>query len=288
MKVLTPREVSSFRENGFLFPLPMLSRDEVARCLDALERYERWLGMPLTRADRTWSTMPYIHLPWFDALLRDPRVLDAIEDLIGPDILVWTSTFWIKEPGSPAFAAWHQDSAYFGHEPDEVVTVWLALTDATREAGCMSVLPWPGPPRILHHAHGRYADSINRGGQTIVEALEESAAVAMALPAGSFSIHHGLCPHQSHPNRAAFRRIGLGFNYMPAHVRTSGSERLPAMLVRGTDRWGNFDLYEPSPHELDAEGLALHERVYARYARNYREQQARHELAFAPAGSNRG
>jgi len=255
VKVLTPREVSSFRENGFLFPLPMLSRDEVARCLDALERYERWLGMPLTRADRTWSTMPYIHLPWFDALLRDPRVLDAIEDLIGPDILVWTSTFWIKEPGSPAFAAWHQDSAYFGHEPDEVVTVWLAL---------------------------------NRGGQTIVEALEESAAVAMALPAGSFSIHHGLCPHQSHPNRAAFRRIGLGFNYMPAHVRTSGSERLPAMLVRGTDRWGNFDLYEPSPHELDAEGLALHERVYARYARNYREQQARHELAFAPAGSNRG
>jgi ectoine hydroxylase-related dioxygenase (phytanoyl-CoA dioxygenase family) len=283
MKSLSQAQVEAFRHDGYLYPFPMLRPAEVADALAALERYERWLGMPLTAADRSWSTMPYWHLPWFNALLRDPRILDVVEDLIGPDILAWTSTFWIKEPGSPGFAAWHQDSAYFGHDPIDVLTVWLALTDATREAGCINVLPWNGQPRLLHHVSRKHAASINRGGQTVVEPFDDSRAQAMPLPAGSFSVHHGLCMHQSAPNRAGYRRIGLGFNYIPARVRTTGSVRMPAMLVRGSDRWGHFDLLDPATEELSAQGIALHERAYAAYGRNYREQQERHEQAFAKA-----
>jgi ectoine hydroxylase-related dioxygenase (phytanoyl-CoA dioxygenase family) len=283
MKCLSRTQVDAYRRDGFLFPLPMLGAAERDEKLAALARYEAWLGGPLSKAERQWFTMPYLFLPWFDALVRDQRILDVVEDLIGPDILVWTSTFWIKEPGSPTFAAWHQDCAYFGLEPPEIATVWLALTDASSLAGCMNAIPWQGRPRLYRHGARRHADSINRGGQSVLEPLDEAKAVAMALPAGSFSLHHGLCLHRSAPNRAAHRRIGLGFNYMPTHVRSIGSVRLSAMLVRGQDRFGHFDLIEPLARELDETGLRRHAEAYARYGENYREQIARHEAEFRTA-----
>jgi hypothetical protein len=280
---LTQAQVEAFRRHGYLYPFPMLDEAERAECLAALARYEAWLGGLLSKADRKRFTMPYAYLPWANRLARDPRILDVVEDLIGPDILVWTSTFWVKEPGSATFAAWHQDSTYFGHEPAELATVWLALTDASSLAGCMNVMSWEGRPRQLRHGARRHADSINRGGQTVLEPIDETKAVAMELAAGSFSVHHGLALHQSAPNRASHRRIGLGLNYMPAHVRTTGSVRLAAMLVRGEDRHGHFDLIEPPAEELSDAALRQHEDIYARYAANYQEQIARHEAAFATA-----
>ena len=283
MKMLTEEQVAAFRRDGFLFPVPMLSEDETQAHLEALERYEQWLGCPLPQAERKWVTMPYAHLPWFNALVRDRRVLDIVEDLIGPDILVWTSTFWIKEPGSPNVAAWHQDNAYFGLDPSEQVCVWLALTDADSKAGCMNVLPWQGTPRILHHAPGKVAASINRGTQTVVEPFDASGQVAMELKAGSFSIHHGLCMHSSAPNEAGHRRIGLGLNYIPAHIRPTASIRMAAMLVRGEDKGENFDLIEPPVDECGPTALALHEDIVSRYGTNYNEQMAHHDREFASA-----
>jgi len=280
MKTLTEAQVAAFRRDGFLFPFAMLDAAETQARLADFGRYEDWLGCPLPDADRKWKTMPYAHLPWFNALVRDPRILDVIEDLIGPDILVWTSTFWIKEPGTPAFAAWHQDNAYFGLQPSEQVCAWLALTEADSEAGCMEVLSWQDTPRLMHHAPQRFAASINRAGQTVVEPFDDAAPVTMELKAGSFSIHHGLCMHYSGPNRAQRRRIGLGFNYIPAHVRPTSPVRMAAMLVRGQDKGGHFDLVEPPAGEFDPAGLALHEDIYRRYGVNYSEQVARHEREF--------
>ena len=94
-------------------------------------RLEQHLGSPVADADVKWRSHAYAHSPWFNALIRHPRILDAIEDVIGPNILVWTSTFFIKEPHSPTFAAWHQDGSYFGLEPKEQVCAWVALTDAS-------------------------------------------------------------------------------------------------------------------------------------------------------------
>lgn len=282
MKTLTHAQVADFRRDGFVFPVPMLAEGEIQAALADLARYEAWLGQPLPETERKWRTMPFAHLPWFNKLVRDPRVLDAVEDLIGPDILVWTSTFWIKEPNSPHVAAWHQDNAYFGLDPSEEVCAWLALTDANSAAGCMNVLPWGGEaPRVLHHAPAQIDVSINRGTQSVVESFDENAKIAMELPAGSFSIHHGLCMHASAPNRADYRRIGLGFNYIPAHVRTTGSVRMAAMLVRGEDRWGNFDLVEPPKGECSPAALALHDEIVARYGANYTEQIDRHREIFA-------
>jgi hypothetical protein len=119
-------------------------------------------------------------------------------------------------------------------------------------------------------------NSVNRASQVIVEPLDESRPVAMPLSAGSFSMHHGLCPHRSGPNNADHRRIGLGLNYIPTHVRPSGTIRPAAMLARGVDRYGHFERVEPAQAELAPEAVAVHERAVALYRDLYVEEEARH------------
>lgn len=280
MKALTAEQVASYRSNGFLFPIPALTPEEIATCLAGLARLETELGCAVADADVKWRSHAYAHAPWFNDLIRHPRILDAVEDVIGPDILVWTSTFFIKEPRSATYAAWHQDGAYFGLQPKEQVCAWVALTDATREAGCMEQLSSKGVPRMLHHAALGLANSINRAGQTIMEPFDDTQPTAMALPAGSFSLHHELAVHRSAPNNASHRRVGIGLNYIPAHVRVEGPVRPCAMLVRGEDRYGHFELVEPPKAERDAAALAVHQKVSERYRENYREQVKRHAALF--------
>ncbi|HZT88818.1 MAG TPA: phytanoyl-CoA dioxygenase family protein [Stellaceae bacterium] len=279
--MLSPRQIEQYQHNGFLYPLPALSPEEVQESLAGLARYEAWLGSPVNAADRRWRSAAYVFLPWVDALVTHPRVLDAVEDLIGPDILVYTATFFIKEANSPTFAAWHQDATYFGLTPHEHVTAWVALTDASREAGCMEVVSSRGRPRQLRHAALGLAHSINGGGQAIVEEIDERDSEMMALPAGSFSLHHTLCAHRSAPNRAGHRRIGIGTSYIPAHCRLTGTVRMCARLVRGRDTGGHFDLIPPPEGQFHPAALARHEEVYRRYRDNYAEQIAAHEREFA-------
>jgi non-haem Fe2+, alpha-ketoglutarate-dependent halogenase len=281
MKALTAEQAASFHYNGFLYPLPALSAEEIATCLAGLARLETELGAAVADADIKWRSHAYAHSPWFNDLVRHPKILDAVEDVIGPDILVWTSTFFIKEPRSETFAAWHQDGAYFGLEPNEQVCAWVALSEASEEAGCMEMLSSRGAPRMLQHSPMGLRHSINRAGQTIVEEFDRSSPTAMALKAGEFSLHHEFAVHRSAPNNAAHRRIGVGINYLPTHVRVNGPVRLKAMLARGEDRYGYWDLIDPPSAERDAAALATHQQVSDRYRENYKVQVERHERRFA-------
>lgn len=277
MKALSEEQVAAWRRDGFLYPLPLLDEEERRECLDGLARFERWLGAPVNASkDLKWRTMPHITLPWVTRLATDPRILDPVEDLLGPDILIYTSTFFIKEPRTPTFAAWHQDSTYYGLEPAEEITVWVALTEASRAAGCMDVLPFDGAPRQMRHAAHVVENSVNRAGQVITEPLDESNIVSMELKAGQFSMHHGLSPHRSGPNTADHRRIGLGLNFIPARVRPAGAIRQAAMLVRGENAHGHFHLVAPPKAELEREAIAAHEDAVTRYRETYREQEALH------------
>jgi hypothetical protein len=284
MSKLTAEQIARWRYDGFLSPFPLLSADELQTCRDGLARFERWLGAPVNSTeDLQYRTMPYLILPWAAKLAFDARILDVVEALIGPDILIYTSTFFIKEPHSPTIAAWHQDSTYYGLAPKEVVTVWVALSDANEAAGCMDALSFKGKPRQLSHVSRAVKHSVNRAAQVITEPLNEGTPVAMPLKAGEFSIHHGLCAHRSGPNTADHRRIGLGFNFIPASVRPVGSIKPAAMLVRGEDRYGNFVRVEPAQEELSAQGLATHARAVGLYRDLYIEEEARHAAAAAPA-----
>lgn len=279
--MLSQDQIAHYRHHGYSFPHAALDEAELAECRDGLARYEAWLGKPVNAADWRWRSAAYAFLPWLDALIRHPRILDAVEDLVGPDILTFTTTFFIKDPHSPTFAAWHQDATYFGITPHEHVTAWVALSDATEEAGCMEVVSSRGAPRQLHHAALGLKDSINGGGQAIVEPFEESDAVMMAVPAGSFSLHHTLCRHRSAPNRADHRRVGIGISYIPAHCRLESSVRMCIPLVRGRNTGGHFDVLPRPESEFDPAALARHEDAYRRYRANYAEMIEAHDRAFA-------
>jgi hypothetical protein len=149
----------------------------------------------------------------------------------------------------------------------------------------MEMLSSQGAPRQMHHAALGLANSINRAGQTITEMFDQSNPVAMALPAGSFSLHHEYAVHRSAPNNATHRRVGIGLNFIPPHVRVVSPVRLCAMLVRGEDTYGHFDLIEPPSAERDAAALAAHQLVTDRYRENYRVQIKRHEQMFAGASA---
>jgi non-heme Fe2+,alpha-ketoglutarate-dependent halogenase len=277
MGTLPAEKVAQWKYDGFLSPFRLLDEEELQACREGVERYEAWLGAPINaHPDMRWRSMPYLLLPWAARLARDPRILDKVEALLGPDILIFTSTFFIKEPHSPTIAAWHQDSTYYGLEPKEEVTVWIALTEASQAAGCMETLSFQGRPRQLSHVSRVVKDSVNRAGQVITEPLDDSAPVAMPLEPGWFSMHHGLCPHRSGPNTASHRRIGLGLNYIPTHARPSGSIRQAALLVRGTDRYGHFEPAAWPKDELGENELKVHERAMSLYRDGYLEEEAKH------------
>ena len=289
MASLSPAQVAAWRRDGFLYPFPLLSEAQRQDCLAGLARFEDWLGTPVNAApDMRWRTMPHLILPWVAGLARDARLLDVVEGLIGPDILIWTSTFFIKEARSPTIAAWHQDSTYYGLSSPDEVTVWVALTDASQAAGCMDVLPVKGAPRQMRHQAQVVENSVNRAAQVIVEPLDEAPAVTMALAAGQFSMHHGLTPHRSGPNNSDHRRIGLGLNFISTGVRPVGAFRTAAMLVRGEDRFGHFEPMTPPRGELDAEALAAHARATTVYRETYKEQEALHARGGAGGRVRRG
>jgi ectoine hydroxylase-related dioxygenase (phytanoyl-CoA dioxygenase family) len=189
--------------------------------------------------------------------VHHPKVLDAVEDVIGPDILCWTTNFFIKEANSPGFVSWHQDSTYWGLEPDDVVTAWVAFTDVTEENGYMQVIPGSHKVDQLPHVDTFHRDNLLSRGQEISVEVDKSKAVGLAMGSGEMSLHHIKLVHGSDANRSADRRIGLSIRYIPTYVRQT-KVRDSAMLVRGSDRYRHFDP-EPRPKaDLDEAALAAH------------------------------
>lgn len=241
-KMLSTTDVDSFRRDGFLFPVRVFSREEALGLRGELERHEAASGAPLQGRLRVKS---HLLFTWADRIVHHPVILDAVEDLIGPDILCWTSNFFIKEAASPGFVSWHQDAAYWGLDPEEVVTAWVALSPSDLESGCMKVMPASHLESHIPHVDTFAKDNLLTRGQEIAVEVDESKAVSMPLEPGEMSLHHIRLVHGSAPNNSRDRRIGLAIRYLPAHVRqTKGRDT--AMLVRGTDPYGHFDR-EPRP-----------------------------------------
>ena len=259
-KLLSAETVAQFNRDGFYFPLPVLTRDEAAEYRRCLERHEARTGKPL---QGNWRHKTHLLFTWADELVHHPKILDAVEDLIGPDILCWTTNFFIKEASHPGFVSWHQDATYWGLDPDDVVTAWVAFTDATPENGYMQFIPGSHKIDQLPHVDTFHKDNLLSRGQEIAVEVDKSRAVGIPLKAGEMSLHHIKLVHGSEPNRTGDRRIGLAIRYIPTYVRQT-KVRDSAMLVRGEDKHHNFD-YEPRPkQDLDAAALAAHADSVAR------------------------
>jgi non-heme Fe2+,alpha-ketoglutarate-dependent halogenase len=244
--MLTATEVERYAADGYLSGRPLLTPDETALYRAGCEAGCGPVKRNDTRRQSTNRVKPYLLFPWAAALVRHKRILDCVESLIGPDIMVFHTTVWLKEPYSETFVPWHQDATYFGLAPFEHVTAWVALTDSTPENGCVQIIPHSHTTGQRPHFDQPDPKAMLSRGQTLADTIDESHAVGLVLAAGEVSFHHTLAFHRSGVNRTGERRIGIGVSYIPTRVRHVGVTRLSATLVRGTDAYRHFD-HEPAP-----------------------------------------
>ncbi|MCY4189749.1 MAG: phytanoyl-CoA dioxygenase family protein, partial [Rhodospirillaceae bacterium] len=186
-KRLSQEQVDHYHENGFVAPLKVLSSEEVTRLRAELERHEAEAGKPMDFPEKSKS---YLLYRWADEIVHHPAVLDAVEDIIGSDILVYHQTIWIKEPGTPSYVLWHQDGKYFFLEPHLHITAWVALSDASAESGCIHVLPGSHKWGDFEHEDDTGDSNMIKRGQGIPKLFDDQTGVPMELQPGEMSLHH--------------------------------------------------------------------------------------------------
>tara|TARA_B110000263_G_scaffold220819_1_gene208902 strand:- start:16 stop:789 length:774 start_codon:yes stop_codon:yes gene_type:complete len=212
----------------------------------------------------TWSAS--IVLPFVGEIMRSPSLVDPVKAILGDDVLLMAASFFIKEPNSPAFISWHQDLTYWGYEDVSEVTAWVALTEASKENGCMWFVPGSHKQELVDHQDTFEEANLLSRGQNITAHVDEADAVAITLQPGEMSLHHGHMFHSSKPNTSRDRRIGLALRYVSPSMSQVSGQRPFAHLVAGSDRYGHFQLLD-LPAEVMADGdvekarqaMAMHE-----------------------------
>lgn len=277
-KRLSPDLIERYQELGYCTAVPALTAEEVARHRASLECFEAQSG-PIRGT--TLQFKPHLHQHWAHEIATNASILDALEDVIGPDILLIHFTLWIKEPRTDAFVAWHQDGTYFGLSPAEHITAWVALSDSSDLSGCMEVVPGSHKLGQMRHCVADDADNMLRTGQRI-DVPDDAPRALLPVPPGHFSLHHTNLLHNSRANRADDRRIGLGISYIPTHVKCSSKTRLTAMLVRGVDAFNHFD-HEHPPGDDARVNRARHAEAMKLWNASRKEQTERVATEFGAA-----
>ena len=266
-KALSDQQIERYARPGYLAPLRIVSEIEAAIFRQRVEEIEAAGGFRGIDQSKCYIRYPSVH-----ALATHPKLLDMVEDLIGPDILLYHSTVWFKEGGDGAFVSWHQDNTYFGHDPCEVLSAWFAITPATEMSGCMRFLPG------THKLGQLPLDAPDIGGGNMLSSGQTADfdpttidPVPIELQPGEASIHHAFLIHGSLPNRASERRMGISFIYHPPGLGQLGDCRTSALLVRGQDRDGNFEPERPPGAADDPGTIARYEHAVALYRDKVRE-----------------
>lgn len=252
----------SYAEQGYRFPIRALTPEEAARYRDAYLQIAREFGGAPKATD---LSLLHLYYDWAWELIHHPNVLDAVESVIGPNILVWASSVFPKRAHDPGYISMHQDGTYWGLEEGEVTSAWIALTPSQPENGCMRVVPGSHLQPILPHRETWAANNLLTRGQEIEADVSEDEIVDVALEPGEMSLHHVRIIHGSNANPSSMPRIGFAVRYMTPEVKPDGVDH-PAVLVRGEDTHGHWHLMEAPPHYITfSEAFAAHKAASAEH-----------------------
>jgi ectoine hydroxylase-related dioxygenase (phytanoyl-CoA dioxygenase family) len=258
---LSGAQVEGYWRDGYLAPLDILTREEAARYRAALEAAEARAGEGYAKELRH---KPHLLCRWADELVRHPKILDAVEGVIGPDILCWESVLFTKPARSSDFISWHQDITYWGLEAEgNVVTCWVALSPSTAQSGCMRVVPGTHRREVVPHRDTFAPGNLLSRGQEIAVEVRDEEAVDVVLQPGQASLHHVKIFHGSFANHSDDRRIGFAIRYIPPGVRQQVGGADSATLVRGRDTHGYFELERPPEEDFAPDAMAAHARLRA-------------------------
>ncbi len=261
-KVLTQVQIQQFHEEGYLTPIPVLSQSEVAHFRAKLEAFEAKHPDDVKKL----KTKSHILFPWVQDMARTKSVLDVYEDLIGPDILCYSMAWRIKNPDGKTFAGWHQDAAYAPIKPILVIGA-LALGECGVEQGCLKVIPGSHKWGVMKHEESPDPDSILARGQFITDKFDTSKAVDIALKPGEIGLFNASSIHGSGTNISNQRRLMLLVEMMPTCVEER-THRDSATLVRGVDKYRNYDDERRPVEEFGPEELAAWHALAQKRAKN--------------------
>ncbi len=263
---LTDEQRRQFDRDGYLCPLRVLDEREVERFLASYMEYtaankERLEALPANQKYKVLSETHFV-LPWVYEIVSHPRVLDAVEGLLGPNLLAWNSNWFTKMPGEKSFVSWHQDGTYWKLNPPTVVTAWVALSPSTPANGCMRVIPGTHTEPMMPQRETYVADNALSRGQEIAVEVDERQAVDLSLRPGEMSLHHIWIVHGSNANTSKDTpRIGIAIRYTRPEVVQESPTKPYAMLVRGKDTCGNFNLQPPPKFTSLEEQRQIHEMI---------------------------
>lgn len=263
---LSREQIARYHEDGFVKPARVFSTQDAAKIraeIEALE-HNHAAGAGGHTLGQFFRVNGQVTIPLLARIARTGSVLDAVESILGPDLLVWSCELFIKEAGSEKIVSWHQDLTYWGMgETDDEVTAWIAFSDVSERAGCMRFVPGSHKLRIQPHNDSFSDDNLLSRGQEVAVDVDENDAVPDALAPGEMSLHHGRLFHASGPNRSDDRRIGMAIRYVTPSVEQTIGARDYAMLVRGADHSRNWINIAPPQSLFAPASLALYDRILA-------------------------
>lgn len=249
----------TYAEQGYVSPNRVLS-EETAKTL-----YDKVLEIranPSANETNYLDSNTHMLFPDLYDLVGKKEVLDHVEKAIGPNILCWTASFFNKEAHDPHYVTWHQDLTYWGLEPPDIVTAWIALTPSTPENGCMRVIPGSHLKGKFAHTDTFSEHNLLSRGQMIKADVGENKAVDIVLRPGEMSLHHVMLVHGSEPNPSPIPRYGFVVRYIPTYCKQIGG-RTAAMLVRGSDQYNHFDSVPRPQSDLHPDALDFRRRANA-------------------------
>lgn len=253
--------LSRYNRDGFHFPVRVISEDRAFQHRQELERIEAEHG----ESGQAKLAIGHANslIPFADELTRSPAVLNPVKQILGPDIMVWNASFFIKNAHTEDFISWHQDLTYWGLNDSHEVTAWIALTKSNIASGCVKFVPGSHTSSIVEHRDTFDENNLLSRGQELAVDVDENDAVNVELKPGEMSLHHGQVFHGSNKNRSSDRRIGLAIRYITPNMKQTSDEKTDVKLVCGEDNYANFNLRDKPKATLHEDDIAAVKRNIA-------------------------
>ena len=267
---LSKAQIERYWQNGFLCPVPAISTQQCEDWRAELEAIESdWLDNGLPRALNVYKRVnAHLVMPLAYEIAAHSAILDVVEGILGPDVLLYSTEFLIKEPHTKHVVTMHQDLAYWGlGEIDGILTAWLALTPATPQSGCMDFVKGSHKSPIIPHEDSFDELNLLSRGQEIKVNVAEEDKSSGALATGEMSLHHGLMIHGSGANTSDDRRIGVVMRFLSPHVKKPNNAPDYGVAMRGNCDTGNFTLCHAPKGLFHPEDLLIYEEIRTEQAK---------------------
>ena len=247
-----------YKSNGYFLPIDSISSKIAKVAADKIIDISK---NPNSKIIHPWNLQSHLLANWIYNICANPKVLDSIEAVIGPNILIQSADIFIKYPNSSKHINWHQDANYWGLEPFDLVTGWIALTDVFSENGCMNYLPKSHLYNKISHTETFDKNSDLTKGQEIDLNIDKDKQIPVILKAGQMSLHHCLLAHGSGPNLTDKYRVGIAIRYLPTHIRQTEGPPISMILVRGEDKFNHFQKDKIPKGDFDDITIAEHNKA---------------------------